>query len=503
MAHLITGDPVQQKFLLEENVTTIGRDPSNIIVLNDSKVSREHCRIIKENDRYWIDDLRSSNGTYLYENLITSKHELHEGDRIRVGRTLFLFTKPSAPLMPEEKHTGKEPDYKALLIAHQNLKALYEINAMIRSIFDIDTLLEKILSAIIKVLKAERGFILLKDENTGELIPKAVHNRNAREISVSKTIVNKIFETGESIITRDAMSDERFASGKSIVDYHIRSCLCVPLKSKDKISGIIHVDNKVSSHSFTVEDLALLSAIGSETGVVLENAGLYEKNLRAERLAAIGETIAGLSHYIKNILTGVEGGRTLVEMGIDKNNRELLKKGWEIVSRSNERISRLVLNMLDFSKERKPVREKTNLNEIVEEIASAIEEKCKQESIKIIIDIDKNIPAVEIDPAGIHRAVLNIASNAVDALTDSEQEKNKIIFKTFTTPSNVNISISDNGKGVPEKDIPHIFDVFYSSKGSGGTGLGLAVSKKIIKEHNAEINVESKKGQGTTFTISF
>ncbi len=393
MAHLIINGPVEQKFPLEEDITTIGRDPSNIIAINDSKISRKHCHIIKEDDKYWIDDLRSSNGTYLHENLVTSKHELHEGDRIRVGRTLFLFTlgKPAkktkttagyvtkhlAPLktptgtgkqqsgLPDKKHIDKEPDYKSLLIAHQNLKTLYEINAMIRSIFNMDRLLEKILSAIIEVLKAERGFIMLQDENTGELIPKAVHNRNAGEISISKTIANKIFETGESIITKDAMSDERFAAGESIVDYQIRSCLCVPLKSKDKILGIIHVDNKVSSHSFTEEDLALLSAIGSEAGVVLENARLYEENLRAERLAAIGETIAGLSHYIKNILTGVEGGRTLVEMGIDKNNRELLKKGWEIVRKSNERISQLVLNMLDFSKERKPIREKTNLNEIV------------------------------------------------------------------------------------------------------------------------------------------
>ena len=411
----------------------------------------------------------------------------------------------------------------------QNLRTLYKVNSIIRSVFDVDELLKKILDVVLDVIEAERGFIMLKDDETSELIPKATRNRDVKEITISKTIVNKIFQTGESILSQDAMLDERFASGKSVFDYHIRSCLCVPLKSKDKILGIIHVDNKVSAHSFTEGDLELLSAIGSEAGVVVENAKLYEENLRAERLAAIGETIAGLSHYIKNILTGVEGGATLVEMGLDKNKPELIRKGWGVVRSSDEKISELVLNMLDYSKDRRPVREKSNINNIVKEVVSLMEEKCKEKSVKVETLCDENIPEINVDPTGMHRAILNLVTNAIDAVVCHSEErsdeesleegKGQITLTTSLLPlspdtlspggrgkgegeeKKVQITISDNGPGIPKENVPHIFDLFHSTKGAKGTGLGLAVTKKIVEEHNGEIKVSSRVGHGTTFTI--
>jgi signal transduction histidine kinase len=397
----------------------------------------------------------------------------------------------------EKELKVRTPD--ALLRDRRNLRTLYEVNQVISSIFDLNEVLNRILDIALKVLRAERGFIMLKDEQTGELTPQAVRNRDAQEITISKTIVKKVFDSGKSIVTDDAMSDDRFSGGKSIVDYHIRSCLCVPLKSKDKVLGIIHIDNKVSRRTFTEEDLELLSAIGAEAGVLVENAKLYAANLKAERLAAIGQTIAGLSHYVKNILTGVEGGNTLVDMGISNGNQELLKKGWKVVRSSNDRISHLVLNMLDFSRERKPVREKVTINEVINDVISLLEERCKQKAVGIKANLAKSIPEIEVDPTGIHRAILNIVTNAIDAV---EKKEGKIVISTVLNPSSqIQISISDNGSGIPQEDIPKIFDIFHSSKGAGGTGLGLAVTKKIIDEHQGKIEVDSKEGQGTTFTI--
>ncbi len=560
MASLVVGGSGEKIFALEPDTVTIGRDSSNTLQLDDDKVSREHCRIDKVSaplkpppgggrnregeleERFWIQDLGSSNGTIVNGTLIERK-ELEDGDEIKLGNTRILFTlkepqemknsvvrlAPEPGKKAEEKPsviataiTGttlfakqvEEMDRESLMRDHHNLRTLYKVNSIIRSVFDVDQLLEKILDVVLEVIKGERGFIMITDEKTGELIPKAVRNRDFEQITISKTIVNKVFETGQSILTDDAMSDERFASGKSIVDYQIRSCLCAPLKSKDKILGIIHVDNKVSTRSFTEADLELLSAIGAEAGVVVENAKLYEQNLRAERLAAIGETIAGLSHYIKNILTGVEGGATLVNMGLDRGNEQLIKKGWKVVRSSDEKISQLVLNMLDFSKERKPVREKSNLNEIVKEVASLMEQRCSQKSIKIKAVCDENIPEINVDPTGIHRAILNLLTNAIDSVAmrycepqSSEgtpaKEKGEITLTTSVAPLSpaIRISISDNGSGIPQKDIPHIFDLFQSTKGAKGTGRGLAVTQKIVNEHGGQIEVTSQVGQGTTFTI--
>ena len=569
MAALIIKGAETKIIPIHEDIVTIGRDQSNIVKLDDKKVSRKHCRIENEGEKFWIQDLDSSHGTLVNESLIKDWQELKDGDELKLGNTIITFTlNPSDKIIPsmlgsieapefppkavsptshfslsppvvgvvsdpdKEKrsglihpaHTTAIPPQKkleellneALFQDQQNLRALYEITQAISSVFDLKELLNRILDVALKAIRAERGFIMLKDEKTGDLIPKAVRNRDAQKITISKTIVDKVFETGESVMTDDAMLDERFSDGKSIVDYQIRSCLCVPLKSKDKILGIIHVDNKVSTRKFTEDDLELLSAVGAEAGVVVENAELYKANLKAERLAAIGQTIAGLSHCIKNILMGVEGGAALVEAGIAKGNQKLLKKGWKIVRSSDERISQLVLNMLDFSKEREPVCEKSNVNDIVRDVVSILEEKCRQKSIKIETILDENIPEIEIDPIGIHRSILNIAANAVDAVST------KIIFTTSLIPEDVvgelarpschscesgnpagkiQITISDNGCGISDEDIPKLFDIFHSTKGSEGTGLGLAVAKKIIDEHKGEIKVTSKVGQGTAFTI--
>ncbi len=517
-----------ENFPLEADKVSIGRDPSNMLHLDDNKVSRMHCRIDKVSglhnhptegkeggvkETFWIQDLGSSNGTIVNGDFVQRK-ELKDGDEIKLGNTQMLFTKPSpaasrgtTPLEKQIEGTERE----SLMRDQQNLRTLYKVNSIIRSVFDVDELLKKILDVVLDVIEAERGFIMLKDDETSELIPKATRNRNVKEITISKTIVNKIFETGESILSQDAMLDERFASGKSVFDYHIRSCLCVPLKSKDKILGIIHVDNRVSAHSFTEGDLELLSAIGSEAGVVVENAKLYEENLRAERLAAIGETIAGLSHYIKNILTGVEGGATLIEMGLDKNKPELIRKGWGVVRSSDEKISELVLNMLDYSKDRRPVREKSNINNIVKEVVSLMEEKCKEKSVKVETVCDESIPEINVDPTGMHRAILNLVTNAIDAVVCHSEErsdeesleegKGQITLTTSILPLSLRITVSDNGPGIPKENVPHIFDLFHSTKGAKGTGLGLAVTKKIVEEHNGEIRVSSRVGHGTTFTI--
>ncbi len=565
MATLIVRGIEEGKFPIKVDTVTIGRDMSNILRLEDTKISRKHCRIDRKGGRFSIQDLESSNGTCINGVLIKERKELAGGDSIEVGDTLIIFTLKEADeiislseflpesqkeLAPElalepggvsdtDKPTPpsghvpisdkpsplagegrgerdidtplvksfaslekklKMPTPEGLQHDHRNLRTLYEVNQIISSVFDLKEVLNRIIDITLRILHAERGFIMLRDEETGELVPQAVRNRDAHEITISKTIVNKVLESGKSILTDDAMSDDRFSGGKSIVDYHIRSCLCVPLKSKDKTLGIMHVDNKLSTRSFSEEDLELLSAIGAEAGVLVENAKLYSANLKAERLAAIGQTIAGLSHYVKNILTGVEGGKTLVDMGISNGNQELLKKGWEIVRSSNDRISQLVLNMLDFSRERKPVREKTSINNIINDVISLMGERCKQKAVSIKANLDESIPEIEVDPTGIHRATLNIVTNAIDAV---EKKKGKIVISTALNPSSqIQISISDNGSGIPQEDIPKIFDIFHSSKGAGGTGLGLTVTKKIIDEHQGEIKVESKEGQGTTFTIT-
>jgi len=186
-------------------------------------------------------------------------------------------------------------------------------------------------------------------------------------------------------------------------------------------------------------------------------------------------------------------------MGLDKQDLKLLVKGWEMVERNINRISSLSLDMLAYSKERKPKYEWCEINELISELCQMQEKRGEAIGFKIIKKLDKNLNNVFIDPMGIFRCLLNLVENAVDVCKPG---KGKITVSTVSLPDGwFEIAISDNGSGIPPENVKKLFTSFFSTKGSKGTGLGLPVVKKVIDEHNGLIKVDSKVGSGTTFTI--
>ncbi len=233
-------------------------------------------------------------------------------------------------------------DFELLKRTHQNLATVYEVSNIINSIFELDKLLDKILELVFGVIKADRGFIGLIDEGTGNLIPKASRRRRKEdktEIRVSRSIIDQVLREEKSILSSDALTDSRFKDKESVIQQQIRSAMCIPLKGKEKILGIIYVDTELSTGAFSKDDLELLTAIGNQAAMAIENMRLYEENLKAERLAGIGQAIAGLSHYAKNILAGMKGGVSVVEIALEEGNQTVLKKGWQVVKNSADRIS--------------------------------------------------------------------------------------------------------------------------------------------------------------------
>jgi K+-sensing histidine kinase KdpD len=190
---------------------------------------------------------------------------------------------------------------------------------------------------------------------------------------VSRTIVQHVLRRGEGVLSQNAMTDVRFAGGDSVQNFGIHSALCVPIKYKERIFGVIHIDSKIANYTFTEDQLRLLTAIGVHTGLALANAEMYAARLQQERLAAVGQTVASLSHSVKNILQGIRGGADVVEMGLSKNNMKLVRGGWAIVARNLDRIFNLTMNMLAFSKQRKPELEMTSVPMLLHEIVTLMQ----------------------------------------------------------------------------------------------------------------------------------
>ncbi len=231
---------------------------------------------------------------------------------------------------------------------------------------------------------------------------------------------------------------------------------------------------------------------------------LEQELVKSERLAAIGQTVARLAHYIKNILTGLKGGTYIVNIGLDKNDTDKLRTGWCMVEKNVGRISSLVFDLLTYSRERSPEYRNCLPNDIVEDVCELMEGTAMENQIKIVRDFGPRVKAVSMDPDMVHRTLLNLVSNAVDAcifdLDDTKQHE--VSVKTRLEKGNIiRFEVADNGCGMNEEVKNKIFTAFFSTKGGKGTGLGLLVIQKLVYEHGGSIDILSEVGEGSTFIV--
>jgi signal transduction histidine kinase len=319
-------------------------------------------------------------------------------------------------------------------------------------------------------------------------------------IPVSRTIIRHAMGRGEGVLSTNAMNDTRFQSGDSVRDYGIRSAICTPIVAGSRRLGVINIDSQLADFTFTEQQLRLLNAIGQHTGLSLLTTEATEARMASERLAAIGETVASLSHSIKNIMQGLRGGADAVELALNKGDVAMAREGWPILARNLDRILTLTSNMLAYARRRQPELELTDLHALVREVASLLSPQCDRKRAALMLDLDESMPPLPIDAGGIHQALTNVVGNAIDAVP---ARRGAITVRTAFSPERheATIVVLDNGPGIPETQRERIFEAFTSTKGQRGTGLGLAVTRKIVEEHGGRIGLACDAGGGTTMTI--
>lgn len=530
-------------FELKGRVVTIGRHPNNDISLLLESVSRFHAKLELVGTRWIVTDLNSSNGTFVNGERIASPRALSEGDVLTLGRADFVFsylspeererqakeastptplsssginlladTESSSTILSTQLSAEATPlptrflpelglDIASLRKANERLLALYELNEIIRTSTTTQEMLERAMDLIFEHLPADRGVIMTCEQPGGMLQPQVVRFRNPEtsgELAISKTIVDKAMQEQVAILSRDASIDSRFKGSESIIAHDIRSTMCVPMVAKKNVHGIIFLDCKESVHAFTEDDLAFLASLANDLAIAIENANLLQESIKNERLAAVGQTIAGLAHNIKNILQLARGGIELLDAAIAKRSFEDIETFWPIVRRGIERMQTLTQEMLDYSRQTKPQLVEANVNEVVLDTVKLFEKDAVDSNVEIELQLAENLPQRRIDPNGLCKSLMNLLTNAVDAF---EGTGGKIVISTSCDNDTVYLRVADNGKGIPADKLPRIFQPFFTTKGSKGTGLGLSMTKKYIEDMGGRIEVESKEGQGTTFTI--
>ncbi|MFO0949299.1 MAG: ATP-binding protein [Planctomycetota bacterium] len=542
---VIQGPDRGRRFELDDKVPTIGRDAKNSIRLHDSEISRQHAEFRQTDNGFIVRDLNSSNGTYLNGERI-EYGAVKTGDRIRVGRTELIFTADSpqvtgtvdlankinmvtrresvesSAIIRSIKHSEgsqllrypESADSQWLKHNFANLNIIYETSQAITRISDIDELLDHIMNLVFTTIRADRGCVMLKNVETGKLEPTAVRYAQGvdteEQITLSRTIMDYVLDRKEGVIVLDAAHDQRFNSAQSIVQLGIREAMCVPLLGRHDTLGVMYVDTKSDNKEilktqepskFTDDKLKLMIAIAHQAGLAIEDSRYYQAMVQAERLAAVGQTIATVSHHIKNILQGLKSGSYLVEMGLSEKKLDLLERGWSVVQKNQGKIYNLVMDMLSYSKEREPALEMVDPNRIVQDILELMEPRAKELGVKLDAEYTFTAGEVALDPEAMHRALLNLVSNAIDAVEGTPNGSVHIQTAADAKSRYLYFTVADNGCGIPEDRQEQIFQVFSSTKGSKGTGLGLPVSLKIAQEHGGTIRVESEIDKGSRFTI--
>ena len=231
---------------------------------------------------------------------------------------------------------------------------------------------------------------------------------------------------------------------------------------------------------------------------------LQQEKEQAQRMAAIGQAVAGLAHYIKNILNGLKGGAYVINSAMKKDNIELVNRGWKIVEKNIDQIAHIVLDMLVYSKEREPEYQMVDPNELVTDVIELMKERAEVSGVTLIPHLNPGLKEVSMDRIGIHRCLLNLVSNAIDACAlEGIMSGKGTVTVTTDRPKGwgVKFEVKDNGIGMDKKIQDKLYTGFFSTKGSKGTGLGLPVTQKIVHEHKGELRFETKVGKGTIFTL--
>lgn len=555
---VIQGPDKGRTFELPENEPQLVGRSSEAIPLTDTTISRRHAELTPDSGRWYLRDLGSQNGTFLNGVRISERVALKPGDQVRTGSTLFVYGQRQARpesaavrivrqmdsavqasmLSNEDSVILAEPEPHQSATDH--LRIIYQLTQLTAQSTERENLLSQVMELVFTEFRPERGVVLLTDtpeQLSGEAPPTAVVVRYASEgivppesgveagaarssIAVPRSILTHVLKRNEGVLSSNAMTDERFASrvggspADSITTMNVRSAICAPIRFRDRTFGVLYIDSSIANYTFTQEQLALMNAIGQHTGLAMANAELYGQKLRAERLAAMGETVASLSHSIKNILQGLRGGADVVEMGLKKEDLKISRGGWGILKRNLDRIISLTMNMLAYSRPRPLEIELTKVGALLEDAAQLLGDLCVSRGVALLIDADADMPPIPMDSGLMHQALMNLMTNAVEAVEArvgavtvranfrDSQGRSGGAAGLGSAGGEARISIIDNGPGIPREVHQRIFEPFFTTKGLRGTGLGLAVTKRIIEQHGGRIELApGPGGRGAAFNI--
>ncbi|MCX6144561.1 MAG: ATP-binding protein [Ignavibacteriales bacterium] len=379
----------------------------------------------------------------------------------------------------------------------RKLSQLIEASRSVNSTLDLEKLLGLILDAAVKSTDADRGTVYLVDSVKNELWSKVLGGTNMIEIRLpmGKGIAGYVAQTGETINIPDAYTDPRF---NPEVDkrsgYRTRNVLCMPLKNKDgKIIGVFQLFNRKDG-SFTADDEQFVEGFSTHASIAIENARLAQEMVANERLSAVGRMASTIIHDIKNPMGTL---RVYAQVMKRKSGNEEAAKLADDMIHQVDRFVNMTQEILDFSRGVSAANiQELEFEQVMSSVLDFIEKDLSKNNVQLVRST-RFEGKVKMDQDKMIRVFYNLASNARDAMPQG----GSLVVLTERSNGNVKIEFTDSGSGMPEEVRARIFEPFMTYGKKHGTGLGMAIVKKVIDDHHGKIEIDSEMGKGTTIRI--
>ncbi|RKI01696.1 FHA domain-containing protein [Corallococcus sp. AB038B] len=572
------GQPDELSYPLGDVPITIGRADDQGICIPHRSLSRQHARIESSDGRFFVTDLQSKNGTFVNGVQIRRK-ELRPGDTLTLGDLVFLLTHeapPAAPAGPPGSASGAPDEPRPQLTraltrvplktlvkavsgseksaveapstatrARERMRILQEVAKLLSGTDDLEALPGRVLDLAFQILHVERGVILLMDEATGKLEPRVTKTAEGTAVRgpiYSQNIVDFVLRRSVAALFSDAVNDPRLGAAESVIFSSIRASMCVPLKPRDEVLGVLYVDNVSTPKSFSEDDLEFLVAFAGQAALALENARLYRRIeqetvqrmqlIMDAKLASLAALVGGMAHELRNPLNfisnfaGLSVGLTEDLASVLEPQRERLTVGSasdvdealaclrtnvQKINEHGRRADALIQNMLQHARRSPGPREQVELNALVAEGIALGQGGMRGEPLTVHLDAeyDPDVGRLELSRADVSRVIINVVDNALYAMRQKRQTQGATYVpvlkaRTLARQEQVEVRLRDNGPGIPAESAGRIFDPFFTTKPPGqGTGLGLSLSHDIIVQgHQGTFRMESVPGEFTEFVIT-
>ena len=387
--------------------------------------------------------------------------------------------------------------YPRLLLRFQRL---LDLTSDLATTFDLDTLLQRIVVAARELTDCEASSLLLYDQQSHSLYFEAatgalVGGVGQRAIPADNSIAGWVFTHGQPLLSDDVMSDQRFFREiDAVTRFETRSILGVPLKTKNKVMGVIESVNKVQGR-FDEEDVQILQTLAAQAAIAIENSQLFKQS----------DLIAEIVHELRTPLASITAAAHLLqrpELPAERH-RSLTHTMLSEVQRLND----LATDFLELSRlesgrvhiQREPV----HLGGLVQECLEVVRPQAQSRQLDLKTEMDPSIAPVRGDRRLLKQLLLNLLTNAIKY----NRAGGQVVVSLRSAAAEVVMSVQDTGRGIDPSDVAHLFERFYrvreveAEAEVPGTGLGLAIARRIAESHQGAITIESQPGQGSTFAV--